>query len=1366
MDDTRHLLSEEALNGDWQILSDRISSAILQIKQLDEISKSITFNIKGIDNLLVFSEMMQKAEATINNCTQAENGMKEATISLNTAMANYGKIFTDTIKKQSEYKLEIIESNQKISEQAHIIKLANEEIRKIGENKGFRNQKKEVDEWKTTISNAENAIVELESNILKANSSIKQLNPTLDLSAKGFRSQMTAINELEARVGLLTNSWKDLTIEQRSSQKNIDNLLVPIQELNIELTELRAGMRGVGTESKEMSILQQKEATLTARFSTIKSDEAKSVALLNVELLEQNRINKLTAQETLAVENSYKEMSAELALLDIKLKDYSLDQIKNGETTDANIIRYKQLVAQLKEYDAILGINTRNVGNYKSVLTPLAKLKLEMVDIQRKLTTGELAEGETTEILKNRYKELELEAKQVVAAQNEVNKSLNVGKSVMQQFGDMFYRQILRAAGSLIIFGVIFAAFQQLWKLFTEGTDKTIALRKEIEDYNTKLRELGDTAVAEAAKEEAAAKIHIATATNINNSITTRIESISELRKAYKGLFDDYSDEEIMNNKALVAYENLNKAIVLKAGIKANEGKIEESAKTAAEAQDKIEDLEGITKRAEEYLKRNLPILEKYVKDNPNANDFEQKELELAQLRGGVVQTDKLFENTPEGRLEKARLEKRSVFDKMFDKGTVKINENKDQIEEQKKIQDIAISNESDYLKRAQTNQEKLDKLTESKKRNIIQLKAELASLKSTIETRNLPQDVLDKFYDNSVSGKQFDTFLKKQKGSIDSVETQKLRDEYTKKEEKIRLMENELKDKTSHREGKNAPNETSQTEYQEYLKQEQRQIIESNKLIIDDSKQSLDKRLEAQTKYTNAKLQLLDYEHQQENIKNNTNSKNAAKKIEEIKNDKKTVWNKGEKENALDEQSIKINEAYWANEKANAAFLVNQKTTTDEGLKGITKIYQSNEKEWLDNERLAWDEHRSMVENEYQKQFDSLKDQEDKKLITKKQYNKIVADLQLSLERKLLKDGIDSDEEKLHHMDMADKIEVEKILEHQNNLKNRLNALNGGETKDKKISGAFPELEAGVQSLQDASVEKSPEDKLKDQLLAMRDFSTQAIQITQELENDIKTIKDNQFKREQQQLEIQMRTVQLQSQQQIQAINASVGYAITKQNQAALVVAQTTAQENNIRQQQNQLELKKAIADKQAAETGIELNTALAISKTLPLFVTNPALAAAEVALITGLGIEQYNAAASTPLPQFWKGGTYTGNRGFIAGERGFELITPPNAPSYFSTSIASVYKEPIGTKITAHDQTMAIVERAVYNVYARIPQEPKKDDVVKEVAKIIGNKFEEVGEDLQYTMVATRYRQQKDNALLDYMKRKDNLTSSMHKR
>jgi len=105
MDDTRHLLSEEALNGDWQILSDRISSAILQIKQLDEISKSITFNIKGIDNLLVFSEMMQKAEATINNCTQAENGMKEATISLNTAMANYGKIFTDTIKKQSEYKL-------------------------------------------------------------------------------------------------------------------------------------------------------------------------------------------------------------------------------------------------------------------------------------------------------------------------------------------------------------------------------------------------------------------------------------------------------------------------------------------------------------------------------------------------------------------------------------------------------------------------------------------------------------------------------------------------------------------------------------------------------------------------------------------------------------------------------------------------------------------------------------------------------------------------------------------------------------------------------------------------------------------------------------------------------------------------------------------------------------------------------------------------------------------------------------------------------------------------------------------------------------------------------------------------------------
>lgn len=218
---------------------------------------------------------------------------------------------------------------------------------------------------------------------------------------------------------------------------------------------------------------------------------------------------------------------------------------------------------------------------------------------------------------------------------------------------------------------------------------------------------------------------------------------------------------------------------------------------------------------------------------------------------------------------------------------------------------------------------------------------------------------------------------------------------------------------------------------------------------------------------------------------------------------------------------------------------------------------------------------------------------------------------------------------------------------------------------------------------------------KKHEMLNEIKDLS---IQLVQEEMSAINTIRNNGFEKEQQQLEIQQRKLETSSQQKIAAINATAGYQIAKDNEVAKVVAQTTAQQNAIQQKQNELALKKAKNDKQAAEAGILLNTFLAIAKVLPMYsdpLTVP-FAIAETALITAIGAAQYSAAASTPLPQFEHGGT-TKTPLFRAGEAGTELgITPSGKAMLFNQD--AVYSAPIGTEIKTASETQKIINHMVY--------------------------------------------------------------------
>jgi len=255
------------------------------------------------------------------------------------------------------------------------------------------------------------------------------------------------------------------------------------------------------------------------------------------------------------------------------------------------------------------------------------------------------------------------------------------------------------------------------------------------------------------------------------------------------------------------------------------------------------------------------------------------------------------------------------------------------------------------------------------------------------------------------------------------------------------------------------------------------------------------------------------------------------------------------------------------------------------------------------------------------------------------------------------------------------------------------------------------------------------------------KEVSDKTIELAQQTFNAIKTINDNQIAQEQLNLEIRSRSIQLKYQEEVDAVNASAGYQITKENELAKLAAQNAASQNALQQQQNQLALKKAISDKQAAEAGIIANTALAITKALPLLAVpaTAAIGAADIALIAAIGAVQYAAAASTPLPQFEHGGT-TATRYFIAGEAGPERMTTPSGQTMLAEK-PGIYSAPIGTKIDTAAETAALMRFASSSIGLRVDSNGQLKEGSSEMTdKRIVEKLDDLNDTMRQTAVMQR--------------------------
>lgn len=183
---------------------------------------------------------------------------------------------------------------------------------------------------------------------------------------------------------------------------------------------------------------------------------------------------------------------------------------------------------------------------------------------------------------------------------------------------------------------------------------------------------------------------------------------------------------------------------------------------------------------------------------------------------------------------------------------------------------------------------------------------------------------------------------------------------------------------------------------------------------------------------------------------------------------------------------------------------------------------------------------------------------------------------------------------------------------------------------------------------------EKEADEKKKLQLNETKEFSLDAINEVQELE-------DAAFERRQRQLEAEVAAVKAAEEKKIADVNSSSLNAQQRAIELQEIQAQAAQQTAALERQEKANAIAKAKFDRDAGIAKVIINTAIAVTEAIP---EGPAF----VALAATAGAVELSAILATPIPSYAKGTKNHPGGPAIFGEAGNELIEEPGKKPYIA--------------------------------------------------------------------------------------------------
>lgn len=168
------------------------------------------------------------------------------------------------------------------------------------------------------------------------------------------------VQELIKEIDNLSNSFVSLAKKQKEALSKED--LTTLNSIK-KTDEAQKSLNKTFDVSIELD--KQKEK-LTNRLKLAEDAQAKANASLNIQIREQNKLNKQAALENKNLVGAYSAASARLNRLRSDYKNLAIEQGKNSKEARALRGEITQLDKKLKDVDKSVGQSQRNVGNYTS----------------------------------------------------------------------------------------------------------------------------------------------------------------------------------------------------------------------------------------------------------------------------------------------------------------------------------------------------------------------------------------------------------------------------------------------------------------------------------------------------------------------------------------------------------------------------------------------------------------------------------------------------------------------------------------------------------------------------------------------------------------------------------------------------------------------------------------------------------------------------------------------------------------------------------------------------------------------------------------------------------------------------------------
>lgn len=535
-----------------------------------------------------------------------------------------------------------------------------------------------------------------------------------------------------------------------------------------------------------------------------------------------------------------------------------------------------------------------------------------------------------------------------------------------------------------------------------------------------------------------------------------------------------------------------------------------------------------------------------------------------------------------------------------------------------------------------------------------------------------------------------------------------------------------------------------------ELRKQELTEVANQQKAIVDDVKRSINDRMVANDVYYAALIEMAKAEKAAESKVEEEAIRESLRRVEDLEKRKAEIKaGKGGLSGAQKSQALKNIEDQLKDEELkqdahytrmlgiDAKYEADTEKLLIDAVKTRQQITNTGNAEWIKQQEDAFAKQKYDQLLSYEIQLQLLKDSFDKKLITRKQYDQQLKEIQHQQRILELEAQVEFDKRMLDSAQVTGdkRIELERKL-----AADKEALLNAQATKTGKPRQASGRITDSIATLFGGADYLKAD--LDTQQRYLQSFYESTVNLARNAADQILAINQRRIDAEISELDRKQERIRSSYAFELEVINVTAATEADKQNMITQLRGQQEAQEQSYEQRRRQLAQQQARFQRTAAIASAISNTAVGVTKALAEL--GP-LAAVVIPIIVASGAAQIAAISSAPIPQYAKGTEYHKGGAFIAGDGGqIEYIEEPGKKGYWSAATSTLYHGAAGTKVTPLDKYVRNIDAtAGYRIGSVNKQQ--NDIMYDHLANLIGDKFDQTGENLAVVFARYGYKPQK---------------------